>query len=57
MNIYWRKSAIESLLELDRWRETIELPPLGTYLKDTIQAYFKNQDFTLYILGQQSYHP
>lgn len=53
MNILWRRSAIESLLELDYWRETFELPPIAAYLKDTIQIYFENQDFTLYIPGKQ----
>src|SRR5699024_12172253 len=38
---------------LDQWRETIELPPLATHLKDTIHAYFENQDPTLYIPGRQ----
>ncbi len=28
------------LLILDRWRESIELPPIALYLKDTIQTYF-----------------
>ncbi|MBP2075845.1 hypothetical protein J2Z64_000056 [Oceanobacillus polygoni] len=48
-----RKSAIESLLELDRRRETFELPPLATHLKHTIHAYFQEQDFTFHIPGQQ----
>lgn len=36
MEILWRKSAIHSLIELDRWRNSIELPPIAAYLKDTI---------------------
>lgn len=43
MKVLWRKSAIESLLELDQWRGTIELPPLATYLKDIIYVYKKNK--------------
>lgn len=43
MKVLWRKSAIESLLELDRWRSTVELPPIAIYLKDTIQTYFEQQ--------------
>lgn len=53
MNTLWRESAIESLLELDQWRETIELPPLATHLRDTIHAYFEKQDPTLYIPVRQ----
>jgi hypothetical protein len=52
MKIVWRKSAIESLLELDRWRSSIELSPIALYLKETIQQYFSNQDFTIYIPGR-----
>ncbi len=36
MNVIWRKSAIDSLLELDRWRKTVELPKIAPYLKETI---------------------
>ena len=53
MNLLWRKSAIQSLMEIDQWRNTIELPPIATYLKDTIHTYFKEQDFTFYIPGRQ----
>ncbi len=49
MKVLWRKSAIESLLELDRWRSTVELPPIAIYLKDTIQTYFEQQELMLYI--------
>lgn len=52
MKILWRKSAITSLLELDRWRGSIELPPIAPYLKDTIHQYFANQDFTIHIPGR-----
>ncbi len=53
MKIVWRKSAISSLLELDRWRNSIELPPIADYLKDTVQTYFEQQDFSIYIPGRQ----
>ncbi|MCK0472816.1 hypothetical protein [Halalkalibacter sp. APA_J-10(15)] len=53
MEIKWRRSAIQSLLDLDQWRETIELPPIAGYLKRIIQAYFKRQDFSIYIPGRQ----
>lgn len=52
MKIVWRKSAITSLLELDRWRDSIELPSIAPYLKDTIQFYFQRQDFSIYIPGR-----
>jgi hypothetical protein len=52
MKIVWRKSAITSLLELDRWRASIELPPIASYLKDTIQQYFTDQDYSIYIPGR-----
>lgn len=50
--IVWRKSAIDSLLELDRWRACIELPPIAKYLKEQIQTYFSQQDFSVYIPGR-----
>ncbi|WP_096203119.1 hypothetical protein [Bacillus sp. FJAT-45350] len=53
MKIVWRKSAITSLVQLDRWRSSIELPPIASHLKDTIQLYFKNQDFSIFIPGRQ----
>lgn len=52
MKIVWRKSAITSLLKLDRWRETLELPPVAPYLKDTIQFYFEKQDFSIFVPGR-----
>ena len=52
MGILWRKSAIHSLLELDRWRDSIELPAIAAYLKDTIQTYFEHQDLSIYIPGR-----
>lgn len=52
MKVLWRKSAIESLLELDRWRSKVELPPIAIYLKDTIQTYFEQQELMLYIPGR-----
>lgn len=53
MGIYWRKSAIDSLLEIDYWRASIELPPIASYLKDVVQTYFKRQNFEIYVPGQQ----
>lgn len=55
MKIVWRKSAITSLLELDRWRASIELPPIASYLKDTIQQYFTDQDYSIYTRSSRSY--
>jgi hypothetical protein len=52
VKIVWRKSAITSLVALDRWRDSIELPPISSYLKKTIQFYFTKQDFSVYIPGR-----
>ncbi|MDC3423466.1 hypothetical protein NC797_02965 [Aquibacillus sp. 3ASR75-11] len=52
MKTVWRKSAITSLVELDQWRNSFELPPIASYLKDTIQLYFAKQDFSIYIPGR-----
>ncbi|TMU87126.1 hypothetical protein FGG79_03020 [Bacillus sp. BHET2] len=52
MKIVWRKSAISSLIALDRWRHTIELQPIATYLKETIEFYFIQQDFSIHIPGR-----
>lgn len=53
MKIIWRKSAIQSLLDLDRWRQTIELPSIAGHLKHTIEGYFSNQDVSVHIPGRQ----
>lgn len=55
MKVSWRKSAIDSLLELDRWRESIELPKIAPYIKDTIQHYFREQKLSLYLPGRPVY--
>lgn len=51
MNVYWRKSAVLSLLSLDRWRKKIELQPIASYLRNCIVQYFQKQDFTVYVPG------
>jgi hypothetical protein len=53
MKLKWRKSAIESLIDLDRWRASIELPSIGMHLKNTVQVYFERQDFSVYVPGRQ----
>lgn len=53
MQVNWRKSAIKSLIYLDRWRASIELPPIGIHLKNTVQIYFERQDFSVYVPGRQ----
>lgn len=55
MRVIWRESAVDSLLELDQWLETIDLPPLALYPKDTIHTYFDIQEPTFYIPGRQVY--
>lgn len=52
MKVVWRRSAIKSLLELDKWRATVELPNIASYLKDSIETYFYIQDYTLHIPGR-----
>lgn len=52
MKIVWRKSAITSLVALDRWRDSIELQPISSFLKETIQFYFTKRDFSIYIPGR-----
>jgi hypothetical protein len=52
MKILWRKSSIESLIDLDSWRSTLELPNIASYLKSSIEAYFQNKDFSVFIPGR-----
>lgn len=40
MKVLWRKSAVESLMELDRWRESIDLDPIADYIIHTVEMYF-----------------
>jgi hypothetical protein len=53
MNVLWRKSAVTALVNLDRWRRSIELPPISQYLRETINHYFLKQDFSIFIPGRQ----
>jgi hypothetical protein len=53
MKILWRKSAIESLLELDQWRVETDLESMANYLKETIDTYFRHQNFLVHIPGRQ----
>lgn len=52
MKIQWRKSAIQSLIELDQWRETIELPSIAMFLKNAIELYFEKWDFSVCVPGR-----
>lgn len=52
MKVLWRKSAIQSLLEIDRWRSTIELSKIAGYLRISIESYFETKDFTVHIPGR-----
>jgi hypothetical protein len=52
MKVMWRKSAIQSLLELDSWRSTIELPPIGPLLRISIEHYFHHKDLILHVPGR-----
>ena len=55
MNVYWRKSAVVSLLSLDIWRREKELPPIARYLRNNITLYFQKQDFKVYVPGSSVY--
>jgi len=52
MKVVWRRSAIISLLDLDRWRSTIELPRISSFLRDSIETYFYMQDYSIHIPGR-----
>lgn len=52
MKIYWRKSAIHSLLELDRWRKEQDLSPMGSYLRKHVNRFFQRQEFSVYVPGK-----
>ena len=52
MRVTWRKSAVQSLLELDRWRKTLELLPIARHLKERIEEYFIKQDFSVHVPGK-----
>lgn len=51
MKVYWRKSAVHSLMSLDRWRKELELQPIAAYLKSYMTEYFQRQDFSVYVPG------
>lgn len=53
MKVLWRKSALDSLLELDKWRESIELEPIAEALKSNVEQYFYQNDFSVYIPGRK----
>jgi hypothetical protein len=55
MKVLWRKSAIQSLLELDKWRATVELPQISPYLKTSFEFYFQSVDYSVYIPGKTVY--
>jgi len=52
MKVLWRKSAIQSLLEIDRWRSSIELSKIASYQRLSIESYFEIKDFTFPIPGR-----
>lgn len=52
MKVVWRKSAIVSLLDLDKWRATVDLPHISSYLRDSIEVYFYSQDYTIHVPGR-----
>ncbi len=46
------ETAIQSLLEIDRWRSSIELSKIASYLRLSIESYFEIKDFTFHIPGR-----
>ncbi|KLU66894.1 hypothetical protein DEAC_c08280 [Desulfosporosinus acididurans] len=52
MKIHWRRSAVDSLISLDKWRREIELRPMAAFLRRYINEYFQRQDFSIYIPGK-----
>src|SRR5690625_4771339 len=53
MKVLWRKSAVESLVELDEWRKGIELETIAEYIMSTVNLYFNQQYFSIHIPGRQ----
>jgi len=52
MRIHWRRSAVDSLIFLDKWRREIELTPIALFLRRHINNYFQGQDFSVYVPGK-----
>jgi hypothetical protein len=52
MRIRWRRSAVDSLIALDKWRREIELTPIALFLREHINNYFQGQDFSVYVPGK-----
>ena len=52
MRIHWRRSAVDSLIFLDKWRREIELKPIASFLREHINNYLQGQDFSIYVPGK-----
>lgn len=52
MKIEWKRSAIESLMDLDQWRASLELPKIAPYLIEVIEGYFLSQNFSVFMPGE-----
>lgn len=44
---------IASLIQLDKWRKSIDLPTIVNDLKETVKLYFQRQNFSLYIPSRE----
>jgi len=53
MKVTWRKSAVESLVEQDEWRKSIELEPIAAFIMHTVDLYFNQQNFSIHIPGRR----
>ncbi len=52
MNITWKQTALQSLIQLDLWREDKGWSDIGEYLVEIIETYFNQQDMSVYIPGR-----
>lgn len=52
MKIIWKQTALQSLIKLDLWREENGWLTIGEHLVEVIEAYFQQQDMTVYIPGR-----
>lgn len=41
--VRWHPKAVEDLHNLDRWRTSVSLPPIGDYLLFHVTNYFRRQ--------------
>ncbi|OAB48001.1 hypothetical protein [Paenibacillus antarcticus] len=52
MNIIWKQTALQSLIQLDMWREDNGWSAIGEHLVEVIENYFVKQEMSIYIPGK-----